>query len=90
MVPRTPYSSWIVVGSGVSTSWESREAMRTIEEDIIDWVGMRPVWQRNLIKRLARDEVVDDAYIAQIASEMIAGNSTLEVGVMQELVTVSV
>jgi len=64
--------------------------MRTIEEDIIDWVGMRPVWQRNLIKRLARDEVVDDAYIAQIASEMIAGNSTLEVGVMQELVTVSV
>jgi energy-coupling factor transporter ATP-binding protein EcfA2 len=51
--------------------------MAGIEDDIIKWVGKAPVWQRNLIKRIARGEAIDSAYIETIAKALV-GNSIVE------------
>jgi len=52
--------------------------MASIEQDIIDWAKTRPAWQRNLLKRIARGETIDDAYIEATADAIIAGKVSLE------------
>jgi hypothetical protein len=48
--------------------------MATIEQDIIDWVKTRPVWQQNLIARIARDNEIDDDWIAATAQGIVDGS----------------
>ena len=51
--------------------------MAGIDDDIIEWAKKAPVWQRNLLKRIARDEAIDGGYIEGIA-KAIVGNSVTE------------
>ena len=53
--------------------------MASIEKEILDWAKGRPIWQRNLLKGIARDETIDDAYIASVAQAIVDNNVTLEV-----------
>jgi len=41
--------------------------------DIISWINQRSTWQRNIFKRLAREEEIPDSYIAQIAKQLTDG-----------------
>ena len=41
--------------------------------DIINWINQRSTWQRNIFKRLAREEEIPDGYIAQIAQQLTGG-----------------
>ncbi len=41
--------------------------------DIIDWINQRSTWQRNIFKRLAREEEIPNDYIAQIAEQLTNG-----------------
>ena len=41
--------------------------------DIINWINQRSTWQRNIFKRLAREEEIPDSYIAQIAKQLTDG-----------------
>lgn len=41
--------------------------------DIINWINQRSTWQRNIFKRLAREEEIPDDYIAQIARQLTGG-----------------
>ena len=52
--------------------------MAAIEQDILDWAKGRPTWQRNLLKRIARGEVIDEAYINSIAQDIVDKRVTLE------------
>lgn len=52
--------------------------MASIEQDILEWVKGRPAWQRNLLKRIARGEAIDDAYIASVAQAIVDKKATLE------------
>ena len=52
--------------------------MASIEQDILDWATGRSVWQRNLLKRIARGEAIDDAYIASVAQAIVEKKVTLE------------
>lgn len=52
--------------------------MTSIEQDILDWAKTRPVWQRSLLKRIARGEVVGDDDIASIAQAIVEKRVTLE------------
>jgi energy-coupling factor transporter ATP-binding protein EcfA2 len=52
--------------------------MASIEQDILDWAKGRPDWQRNLLKRTARGETIDDAYIVSIAQAILDKQATLE------------
>ncbi len=52
--------------------------MASIEQDILEWSAGRPTWQRNLLKRIARGETIDDAYIDSIAQAIVDQNVTLE------------
>lgn len=52
--------------------------MASIEQDILDWAKGRPTWQRNLLKRIARGETIDDAYIASVAQAIVDKKVTLE------------
>lgn len=52
--------------------------MDSIEQDILKWVKGRPDWQRNLLKRIARGEAIDDAYIASVAQAIVDEKVTLE------------
>ena len=52
--------------------------MASIEQDILDWAKGRSVWQRNLLKRIARGEAIDDAYIASVAQAIVEKKVTLE------------
>jgi energy-coupling factor transporter ATP-binding protein EcfA2 len=49
-----------------------------IEDDIIKWAKKVPVWQRNLLKRIARGEVIDDTYIEDVAKAIVAKTVTEE------------
>ena len=51
--------------------------MAGIEDDIIEWAKRTPVWQRNLLKRITRGEVIDDNYIESVA-KAIVDNSVKE------------
>ncbi|MCT1869465.1 AAA family ATPase [Micrococcus luteus] len=52
--------------------------MASIEQDILNWAKGRSVWQRNLLKRIARGEAIDDAYIASVAQAIVEKKVTLE------------
>lgn len=52
--------------------------MASIEQDILDWAKGRPEWQRNLLKRIARGEGLDDDYIEAIAKAIVAKSVVLE------------
>lgn len=52
--------------------------MTSIEQDIFAWAESRPIWQRNLLKRIVRDETIDEVYIDSIAQNIANGNITLE------------
>jgi energy-coupling factor transporter ATP-binding protein EcfA2 len=52
--------------------------MASIEQDILEWVKGRPAWQRNLLKRIARGEAIDDAYIASVGQAIVDKKVTLE------------
>lgn len=52
--------------------------MTSIEQDILDWTKGRPTWQRNLLKRIARGETIDGAYIASVAQAIVDKKVTLE------------
>ena len=52
--------------------------MPSIEQNIIDWAKDRPTWQGNLLKRIARGETVNVAYIEAIVTEIVHGKVTLE------------
>lgn len=52
--------------------------MASIEQDILDWANGRPTWQRNLLKRVARGEAIDDAYITAIAQAIVDKKVMLE------------
>ena len=54
-------------------------AMISIEKDILEWAKGRPSWQRNLLKRIARGETIDDTYIASTAQAIVDSNVVLEV-----------
>ena len=53
--------------------------MASIEQDILIWMKGRPAWQRNLLKRIARGEAIDDAYIASVVQAIVEKKVTLEV-----------
>ena len=50
----------------------------SIEQDILDWAKGRPEWQRNLLKRVARGEAIDDDYIEATAKAIVAKLVALE------------
>lgn len=52
--------------------------MAFIEQDILEWVKGRPAWQCNLLKRIARGEAIDDAYIASVVRAIVDKKVTLE------------
>lgn len=45
--------------------------MASIERDILDWAKGRPTWLRNLLKRIARGETIDDDYITSVAQAIV-------------------
>lgn len=53
--------------------------MSSIEQDILEWSEKQPTWQRNLLKRIARRETIDDAYIASVAQSIVDKSVALEV-----------
>lgn len=53
--------------------------MASIEQGILEWAKGRPVWQRNLLKRIARGETIDDAYITSVAQAIVDKKVTLEI-----------
>lgn len=52
--------------------------MPSIEQDILEWSEKQPTWQRNLLKRIARTETIDDAYIASVAQAIVDKSVALE------------
>lgn len=50
----------------------------SIEQEIINWAKARPTWQRNLLKRIARGETVDDTYVRTTAAAIVDGTAGLE------------
>ncbi|MGP5269698.1 AAA family ATPase [Corynebacterium variabile] len=52
--------------------------MSSIEKDILEWSKRRPAWERNLLKRIARGETIDGAYISSVAKAIIDENVQLE------------
>lgn len=50
----------------------------SIEEDILAWVKDRPVWQKNLIKRICRGESVDEEYVDKLAKQIVEDSTALE------------
>lgn len=51
----------------------TEDSTNTLLIDIINWINQRSTWQRNIFKRLAREEEIPDDYIAQIAQQMTGG-----------------
>ena len=45
----------------------------SIEQEIVDWSNGRPDWQRVLIQKIVSSDVIDDAFIATLASAIVAG-----------------
>ncbi len=45
--------------------------MASIEQDIVDWAKTRPVWQQNLIAKIARGEKIDDSLISATAQGIV-------------------
>lgn len=56
--------------------------MAAIEDDIIKWVEKTPVWQRNLIKRITRGEVIDRVYIESVAKAIVSNSVVEEIPVL--------
>ncbi len=52
--------------------------MASIGQDILAWVKGRPDWQRNLLKRIAKGETIDAAYIEATAKALVADKIVLE------------
>ena len=52
--------------------------MASIEQDILEWAKARPTWQRNLFKRIARGETIDETYISSVAQAIVDKEVTLE------------
>lgn len=52
--------------------------MTSIERNILEWAKGRPNWQRNLLKRIARDETIDHAHIASVAQAIVDKQVALE------------
>jgi energy-coupling factor transporter ATP-binding protein EcfA2 len=52
--------------------------LTSIESEILDWIGGRPIWQRNILKRIVRGELIDDDYIAATAQSLVDDNEGLE------------
>lgn len=52
--------------------------MAGIEDDIVAWAAKAPIWQRNLLKRIARGEEISDSYIKGVAKAVVATSVTEE------------
>jgi len=57
--------------------------MASIEEDIVSWSISRPVWQRNLLARIARGDLIDQEWVDQLARRIVADEVTLEEPVLR-------
>ena len=52
----------------------TEDSTNTLLIDITKWINQRSTWQRNIFKRLAREEEIPDSYIAQIVDDLIDEN----------------
>lgn len=53
------------------------ESVASIEQDIVDWAAGRAPWQQNLIIRIARDEVIDQAYVDEVGQAIVDSSVVL-------------
>ncbi len=51
----------------------TEDSTNALLSDITKWINQRSTWQRNIFKRLAREEEIPDSYIAQIAKQLTGG-----------------
>ena len=57
----------------MSTRDITEDSTNALLIDITKWINQRSTWQRNIFKRLAREEEIPDGYIAQIAQQLTGG-----------------
>lgn len=57
----------------MNTSDITEDSTNALLIDISKWINKRSTWQRNIFKRLAREEEIPDSYIAQIAKQLTDG-----------------
>lgn len=51
----------------------------TIETDLVTWAEARPVWQREVLLRLCRQETFGDEAISALADRLVTGQSIMDV-----------
>lgn len=52
--------------------------METIEKNILAWIELQHIWQRNLFKRIVRKEPIDTQYLTATARSIIDKKTSLE------------
>ena len=58
-----------------TTSQPSTLSTQAINQDIFRWLTKRPTWQRNLIQRVVRNQVIDNSYIEQLVDLLVANKT---------------
>ena len=58
-----------------TTSQASTLSTKAINQDIFRWLTKRPTWQRNLIQRVVRNQVIDNSYIEQLVDLLVANKT---------------